>query len=67
MPSGKEKLKKRVRRPSEMVSFKWGGRTQEWEEESEQIMNTLQDQIDDRETNEELERKIEYGTRRQYW
>ena len=50
-----------------MVHFKWGGTTHQWEEEADQIMNTLQDHLDDKETNSEKERKIQYGKQKQYW
>ncbi|WZL74659.1 hypothetical protein QBE52_08205 [Clostridiaceae bacterium 35-E11] len=50
-----------------LVHFKWGGTTTQWEEEADQIMNHLQDQLDDKETKEEKERKIQYGKQKQYW
>ncbi|KAB3538629.1 hypothetical protein F8154_01695 [Alkaliphilus pronyensis] len=61
------KKKKKVVTPDEMVDLKWGGRTQEWEEEADQIMHVLQDQIDEQETTEEKKKKIEYGKQKQYW
>ena len=66
MPHIKKK-KKIVEPPEKMTHFQWGGRTQEWEEEADQIMHVLQDQIDDRETLEEKKKKIEYGKQKQYW
>ncbi|MBM7614628.1 hypothetical protein [Alkaliphilus hydrothermalis] len=66
MPHIKKKEKEIVS-PNEMVHFKWGGRTQEWEEEADQVMHTLQDQIDEQETNEEKRKKIEYAKQKQYW
>ncbi len=66
MPHTKKK-KKIVVSPENMTHFKWGGRTQEWEEEADQIMNTLQDQLDNTETPEEKKKKIEYGKQKQYW
>lgn len=50
-----------------LVHFKWGGTTTQWEEEADQIMNYLQDQLDDKETSKEKERKIQYGKQKQYW
>lgn len=61
------KRPKKVIRPEEMVKFSWGGNTQEWEEEADQLMHTLQDQVDNQESDEELENKIEYGLRWNYW
>ncbi|SCX91818.1 hypothetical protein [Alkaliphilus peptidifermentans] len=61
------KKKKKIVPPEDMVQFKWGGRTQEWEEEADQIMHVLQDQIDDSETAEEKKKKIEYAKQKQYW
>lgn len=52
---------------SKLVHFSWGGQTQEWEEEADQIMNFKQDQLDDKEPKKEKEKKIEYGTQQQYW
>ncbi|TCO80022.1 hypothetical protein [Marinisporobacter balticus] len=49
------------------VHFKWGGTTSDWEEEAAQMMDYLQDQLDDQESQEEKEKKIEYGTQKQYW
>ncbi len=62
-----EKRPKKVIRPEEMINFSWGGTTQEWEEEADQVMHVLQDQLDNQESDEELKRKIEYGTRWHYW
>ncbi|QEK12342.1 hypothetical protein FQB35_08115 [Crassaminicella thermophila] len=50
-----------------LVHFKWGGTTSQWEEEATQIMNYLQDQLDEKETKEEKERKIQYGNKKQRW
>ncbi|MCC5910470.1 MAG: hypothetical protein JJT76_08545 [Clostridiaceae bacterium] len=61
------KKKKKIKPPEEMVHFSWGGRTQEWEEEADQIMHALQDQVDEQETKEESKKKIEYGKQKQYW
>ncbi len=55
------KRPKKVVRPENLVKFSWGGNTQEWEEEADQLMNVLQDQLDNQESDEELENKIEYG------
>ncbi len=52
---------------SKLVHYSWGGKTHEWEEESDQIMNFLQDQLDEKESKEEKEKKIEYGKQKQYW
>ncbi|SDK39384.1 hypothetical protein [Natronincola ferrireducens] len=65
--SNTNKRKRKLVPPSEMVHFSWGGRTQEWEEEADQIMHTLQDQLDNQESKEELKKKIEYGKQKQYW
>jgi hypothetical protein len=51
----------------ELVHFSWGGKTQEWEEEADQIMNYLQDQLDRKEIDDEKKSKIRYGKRKQYW
>lgn len=59
--------KKKIQPRSKLVHFSWGGQTQEWEEEADQIMNFLQDQEDFKESKEEKEKKIEYGTQKQYW
>lgn len=61
------KDKKNIKPTEEITKFSWGGRTQEWEEESEQLMHDLQDQIDNQERNEELNKKIEYAKQKQYW
>jgi len=50
-----------------LVHFKWGGTTSQWDEEADQVMNYLQDQLDDKETDIEKERKIQYGKQKQYW
>ncbi|AOY77523.1 hypothetical protein [Clostridium formicaceticum] len=63
----RDKKKKIITPPRDMVHFSWGGRTQEWEEEADQIMHILQDQIDNQETQEEIKKKIEYGKQKQYW
>lgn len=62
-----DKKKKVITPPEEMIQFKWGGRTQEWEEEADQIMHTLQDQVDEVETEEEKKKKIEYAKEKKYW
>jgi len=62
-----EKRPKKVIHPEEMVNFSWGGNTQEWEEEADQVMHVMQDQIDNQESDEELRKKIEYGLRWNYW
>ncbi|MEW9125180.1 MAG: hypothetical protein AB2421_20890 [Thermotaleaceae bacterium] len=50
-----------------LVHFKWGGTTTEWEEEADQIMNYKQDQLDSKEDTEVKKMKIEYGKQKQYW
>lgn len=50
-----------------LIPFKWGGTTSQWEEQADQFMNYLQDQLDDKETDEEKERKIQFGKQKQYW
>ena len=63
MANTKKKSKKVV--PSkEMIKFSWGGTTQEWEEEADQVMHILQDQLDDQETDEELHNKIDYARKK---
>ncbi|QUH26838.1 hypothetical protein [Serpentinicella alkaliphila] len=62
-----EKDKKNIKPTEEIPKFSWGGRTQEWEEESEQLMHYMQDQIDNQERDEELNKKIEYAKQKQYW
>ncbi len=62
-----DKKKKKFVQNEDLVHFKWGGRTQEWEEEADQIMHTLQDQIDDQETELEKKKKIEYAKQKFYW
>ncbi len=52
---------------SNMIHFKWGGTTTEWEEEADQIMNHLQDQLDSTEDDAIKEKKIEYAKQKQYW
>lgn len=51
----------------DILPFKWGGTTEEWSEEADQLMNHLQDQLDRKETKEEKERKIQYGKQKLYW
>lgn len=51
----------------ELVHFSWGGRTQEWEEEADQVMNYIQDQLDEKETNKEKDKKIQELKRKHYW
>lgn len=51
----------------ELVHFSWGGKTQEWEEEADQIMNFFQDKLDEGESDKEKEEKIRYGKRKNYW
>ncbi len=65
--SQNDKKKKVILPPEEFIRFQWGGRTQEWEEEADQIMHKLQDQIDLNETEEEKKKKIEYAKQKQYW
>ncbi|MCK9267087.1 MAG: hypothetical protein M0P14_00005 [Alkaliphilus sp.] len=60
MPHTKKRPKKVVR-PEKMIKFSWGGTTQEWEEEADQVMHILQDQLDDQESDEELQNKIDYA------
>ena len=55
------KRPKKVVRPKEMIKFSWGGTTQEWEEEAEQVMHILQDQLDDQESDKESQNKIDYA------
>jgi len=62
-----QKRPKKIIRPEEMVSFSWGGNTQEWEEEADQVMHVMQDQLDNQESDEELRSKIEYGRRGDYY
>jgi len=62
-----QKRPKKIIHPEEMVSFSWGGNTQEWEEEADQVMHVLQDQLDNQESDEELRSKIEYGRRGDYY
>ncbi len=50
-----------------LLEFKWGGSTHQWEEQADQMMNYLQDKLDDKETDSEKERKIQYGKQKQYW
>ncbi len=52
---------------SKLVHFSWGGQTQEWEEEADQIMNYLQDKLDRKESDSEKSNKIEYGKYKHYW
>jgi len=66
MPNTKKRPKK-VIRPEELINFSWGGTTQQWEEQADQIMHVLQDQLDNQESDEELQNKIEYGLRWNYW
>lgn len=56
-----------VQPKSKLVHFSWGGTTHEWEEEADQIMNYAQDQLDQKESREEKEKKIAYGKQKQYW
>ncbi len=51
----------------ELIHYSWGGRTQEWEEESDQIMHFLQDKLDRKEDDSEKEQKIQYGKYKHYW
>ncbi|MCT4565751.1 MAG: hypothetical protein N4A68_15755 [Maledivibacter sp.] len=67
MKKNKKDIEKNKVPSSKMVHFSWGGYTQEWEEEADQIMNYLQDKLDKKESKEEKERKIEYGNQQQYW
>ncbi|MDI9475506.1 MAG: hypothetical protein ACOX0L_04215 [Natronincolaceae bacterium] len=59
-----EKRPKKVTPPREMIGFTWGGTTQEWEEEADQVMHILQDQLDRQESDEELQNKINYIRRK---
>ena len=52
---------------SRLVRFSWGGTTQEWEEEADQIMNYLQDIKDENESKDEKEKSIQEYKRKQYW
>ncbi len=52
---------------SDLKPFQWGGTTPQWEEEADQVMHYLQDQLDQKETDKEKKRKIQYGKRKQYW
>ncbi|WP_199873072.1 hypothetical protein [Inediibacterium massiliense] len=45
--------------------FKWGGNTPEWECEAENLADYIDHQ--DEEPKEEKEKKIAYGTQKQYW
>ncbi len=65
--SDTKKRPKKIIRPEEMISFSWGGTTQEWEEEADQVMHILQDQLDNQESDEELQKKIDYALKRHYW
>lgn len=62
-----EKRPKKVIHPKEMIKFSWGGTTQEWEEEADQVMHILQDQLDNQESDEELQNKIDYARKKHYW
>ncbi|KAB3533234.1 hypothetical protein [Alkaliphilus serpentinus] len=62
-----DKKRKKVTPPEDMIRFQWGGRTQEWEEEADQIMHILQDQVDEEETEKEKKKKIEYAKEKKYW
>lgn len=66
MPDVKKNIKAAAS-PEKMTHFQWGGRTQEWEEEADQIMHFLQDQIDDREAYVDKKKKNQYGKQKQYW
>lgn len=50
-----------------LIQFKWGGTTTEWEEEADQLMNYLQDQLDSKEDDVVKEKKIAYAKQKQYW
>ncbi len=67
MKEKKLQTNENIKPKSELVHFSWGGRTQEWEEEADQIMNFFQDQLDEREPTKEKERKISYGKQKHYW
>lgn len=58
---------KNTKPKSDLVHFSWGGKTQEWEEEADQIMNFFQDQLDGNESSKEKEKKIQYGKQKYYW
>lgn len=51
---------------NQLTHFKWGGSTSQWEEEADQIMNTLQDNLDDAENSAEKRMKIQYGKQKQH-
>lgn len=55
------KKKKEIIPPSEIEGFSWGGNTVEWEEQAEKFMQALQNQIDNQESEEEIQKKIEYA------
>lgn len=61
------KLPKKITPLRDMISFSWGGNTQEWEEEADQVMHILQDQLDDQISDEELQNQIDYALRWNYW
>jgi len=52
---------------SELKPFQWGGTTPQWEKEADQVMGYLQNQLDQKETDKEKERKIQYAKQNQYW
>ncbi|MCT4605255.1 MAG: hypothetical protein N4A64_03980 [Marinisporobacter sp.] len=64
-------VKKSQKQPEDMIKklahFEWGGTTPQWEETADQIVNHLQEQLESEESTEEKQKKIEYGTQRQYW
>lgn len=62
--SNTKKRPKKIIRPEELSDFSWGGTTQEWEEEADQVMHVLQDQLDRQESDEELQNKINYARRK---
>ena len=64
MSDTKKDLK--IIRPEEMISFSWGG-TIRMGRRSHQVMHILQDQLDNQESDEELQKKIDYALKRHYW
>ncbi|MCT4621870.1 MAG: hypothetical protein N4A62_21080 [Marinisporobacter sp.] len=64
-------IKKSQKQPEDTIEklapFEWGGTTPQWEETATQIVNHLKEQLKSKESPEEKQKKIEYGTQRQYW
>lgn len=62
----KKKRRKKTRSPERMMSFSWGGTTEQWEEEADQVMHILENELDNQVTDRDLENRINNVRRLHY-